>query len=441
MKKLIFLSLLITGLVFNACVKDSDYETPQIADSTCVEPISETDQVKTISYIITTWEAAGGLVEFNENDGTTIIYLEGYVVSDDQTGNFYKEIFIQDKLENPTAACKVAIDFNGLFGKFPVGKKIYVELNDLAVNKSNGELVIGEKNGTDIDAIRPKKAFEIIHTSCEETTVVPFEIDDLGTISNSMLGTYVQLNNMQFIADDVGEPFVDPYDQYDSYRTLVSCYNSAEFILETSTYAAFAEVETPSGMGSIKGILSRNYYDDSYVLRISDPSDITFDGNRCDPIFQDGFNNGFDKWYTVSVEGGQTWDIDTQYGNPGNCARMSGYDGGAQTNEDWLISKAIDLSGLDNASLNFQTARNYSGPVMEVFLSSDYDHDTDEDPYSATWTPVTATLSEGSWDWTGSGEIDLTDYVGGNVFVAFKYVSTSSQAATYEVDNVVVDTE
>ena len=37
-----------------------------------------------------------------------------------------------------------------------------------------------------------------------------------------------------------------------------------------------------------------------------------------------------------------------------------------------------------------------------------------------------------------SGNIDLSSYTGGNVYIAFKYVSTSSGSATYEIDNVLV---
>jgi hypothetical protein len=47
-------------------------------------------------------------------------------------------------------------------------------------------------------------------------------------------------------------------------------------------------------------------------------------------------------------------------------------------------------------------------------------------------------LSAGGWVWTPSGTIDINDYNGSNVRVAFKYTSNSTAAATWEVDNIEV---
>lgn len=150
--------------------------------------------------------------------------------------------------------------------------------------------------------------------------------------------------------------------------------------------------------------------------------------------FTDGFETNWANWTKFSVTGAQTWSLDTQYGNPGNCAKMSGYSGTNNANEDWLISPAIDLSGLTSASLSFQTASRFTGNVLEVKISSNY---PGGDPNSATWTNLTATLdASNSYTWTNSGVIDITSFVGGNVYIAFKYTATSSASMTWEVDNV-----
>ena len=113
---------------------------------------------------------------------------------------------------------------------------------------------------------------------------------------------------------------------------------------------------------------------------------------------------------------------------------MSGYAGGNNVNEDWLISPEIDLSELTAASLSFQTASKFTGNVLEVKISSDY---AGGDPNSATWTNLSATLdASNNYTWTNSGNIDISSFVGGTVHVAFKYTSTSSASMTWEVDNV-----
>ena len=55
--------------------------------------------------------------------------IEGYVVSSDQKGNFFKNLFIQDKPENPTAAIQIVIDENNLYQSYPVGAKVLVKLD------------------------------------------------------------------------------------------------------------------------------------------------------------------------------------------------------------------------------------------------------------------------------------------------------------------------
>ena len=152
--------------------------------------------------------------------------------------------------------------------------------------------------------------------------------------------------------------------------------------------------------------------------------------------YTDGFETSWANWTKYSVTGAQTWQLDTQYGVDGtNCAKMSGYSGGNNANEDWLISPVINLSGLNSAALSFKTASKFTGNALEVKVSSDY---AGGDPNSAIWTDLSATLDldTSNYIWTGSGVIDISSFVGGNVYVAFKYTSTSSASTTWEVDDV-----
>jgi hypothetical protein len=118
---------------------------------------------------------------------------------------------------------------------------------------------------------------------------------------------------------------------------------------------------------------------------------------------------------------------------------MSGFSDGSNANEDWLITKTIDLSSVTTASLTFQSVVRYNGLALTVHMSSDYNGGN---PTSdGNWTELSVTLDTdaSSWfSWTDSGNIDLSSVTGGNVYIAFKYVSTSSGSATYEIDNVLV---
>jgi len=98
-----------------------------------------------------------------------------------------------------------------------------------------------------------------------------------------------------------------------------------------------------------------------------------------------------------------------------------------------LITPQIDLSGNSTASLKFDNATNYPDPAMQVFISIDFSGD----PASANWTELTYTKSDGNWNWTAAN-VDLSSYADQKIYIGFKYISTDSETATWEIDNVVI---
>lgn len=143
-----------------------------------------------------------------------------------------------------------------------------------------------------------------------------------------------------------------------------------------------------------------------------------------------------DPWTQFSVLGDQVWTYSSQYGVGGSaCGKMSGYEGAPYANEDWLISPALNLTNTTNEKFSFQSAKNYTGNPMEVYVSSNYTGSGD--PNLATWSPLTATLSAGSWAWTESGLIDIATY-GENIYLGFKFTSTATESATWEVDEIMI---
>jgi len=159
-----------------------------------------------------------------------------------------------------------------------------------------------------------------------------------------------------------------------------------------------------------------------------------------DIIEAENFDESWGNWTTVSVVGSQMWDRDNTYGIGGTpCAAMSGYEVEPFENDDWLISPALDLDSYDNEILVFQNALGYTGLDLQLKISTDYDGGGD--PSSATWSTESFTMSTGYFEWTESGEIDLSGFDGSAVYVAFHFTSTSTESATWEVDDILITGE
>ncbi|WP_370225937.1 DUF5689 domain-containing protein [Mesoflavibacter sp.] len=439
--------LLVSLVVLTGCVEDDNFDVPSTIEGISEYPNTDAE-FNTLSGVLGAFGSNGNEAYTYEAASETVSekYTVGYVVSSDEGGNFYKQLVIQDAPENPTAAIVVQVDKNPLFTQYEFGRKVYVKLNGLTVGESNGVLQLGRLNGDQIDEIASTLVPNHIIRTSEVATIVPKEVS-ISQFSDALESQYIRLNNMQFNSNlVVGNTTTfasETNDSFDGERLLESCETGSSVILSTSTFSDFKGLPLPANRGSIDGVLTRDYFDDFYTIYINTPEAINFDNDlRCDPLFEDDFSAGnLDKWTPYNVTGTQEWYYNT-FGNPDDSATMSGFSGGAQTNEDWLISLPIDLSNTPSAFLTFQTVKRYNGNDIEVFYATDYnggDPTTD-----GTWVALSPTLdtNTGSWSsWTDSGSLDLSAAAGGNVFIAFKYTSTSSAAATWEIDNVKVSAE
>ena len=164
-------------------------------------------------------------------------------------------------------------------------------------------------------------------------------------------------------------------------------------------------------------------------------------------LLNETFDSGQGDWTTFSVTGAQVWTYSPNYGYPGQfnsggMMKMSGFESGNNINEDWLISPVQDLTSLTNgATLSFQNAYNYSGNPIKVYISNNYSGTGNPNASGVTWTELFPTLSTGGFNYAFSGALNINSFTGSgndNVYVAFKYTSTSSASSTWEIDNVLI---
>ena len=231
-------------------------------------------------------------------------------------------------------------------------------------------------SGDELERIPSTVVVQHVLRSAEVATIVAKEVS-ISDFSDALESQYIRLNNMQFNSNLViGNTTTfasEPNDSFDGERTLESCDTGGSVVLSTSTFSDFKGLNLPANRGSIEGVLTRDYFDDFYTIYINSPEALNFDNAlRCDPLFEDDFSAGnLNKWTPYNVTGTQEWYYNS-FGNPSDSATMSGFSGGAQLNEDWLISLPIDLSSVPSAFLTFQTVKRYDGNDIEVFYATDY---------------------------------------------------------------------
>lgn len=126
------------------------------------------------------------------------------------------------------------------------------------------------------------------------------------------------------------------------------------------------------------------------------------------------------------------WQHDSKY----QYVKASAFKSQSYASESWLISPEIDLTTATTATLTFEHAIN-KGNVDNV--KKDHIVNISKDNGS-TWTPLTnLTYPEGtSWNFISAGNIDLSNYVGSKIKIAFQYKSSDSSSATWEIKNVKV---
>lgn len=122
-------------------------------------------------------------------------------------------------------------------------------------------------------------------------------------------------------------------------------------------------------------------------------------------------------------------------GNPYYYMKASAFiNKAAKASESWLISPEVDLSTATNATLTFMHIINHAGDMQTqqtLWVT---------ETSAENWQQVTIPNypAGNNWNEVSSGNIDLSAYAGKKIKFAFKYVSTTAAAATWEVYDVKV---
>lgn len=454
-KKIRFALIAALGLLtINSCVKDDDWSLPPVECNNSWETNMSMEEL--FNMVDTT----GGILSFD-----TERIIEGYVVSSDSTGNFFKTVSIQNSPSNPTRGLQVEMDRTNLYNNFPVGSRIQVNLKGLNVGYDRGMLKVGsnyDSNGT-IRVGRMAEALIDGHVkkTCDAiVSITPQVFNGVQEVLNGgIFNTLVTINGMQFADSEMGQTYADAAGQQTVNRKIVD-ENDKNFVVRNSGYATFAGDLLPTGSGSITVVLSA--YDSNnngaitaseYQLFIRDTNDVNFNNPRFGDgggpgntdfvaCLNEGFesytvdNSTFPNYENIAKAGTRKWQI-KEFG--GNKYIQMGANGTTGQSLVYFIVP-VDFSNADKFS--FKTKAGYNnGAPLKVYYSTSYTPGENIDNanlqnITSSFTIATGPTTGYDDNFTDSGEYSLASLSGNGVIVFAYEGSGTGVTTTMQIDDI-----
>lgn len=213
--------------------------------------------------------AYGGLKQVTE-----YMQIQGIVVGNDEGGNIYQTLYIQDA----TGAIKISIEQSGLYGPFSVGQGVLIELKGLYVGGYGklpqiGTIYENPKNGNIQTGRMSRYLWQQHYKLIDIPGLVPTPI--VVTNMNQLdmdkdCGKLITLKGVEISVADGKEVYAPS--GTGSTTVSRSIKGMSNVILYTSTYADFANSIMPTGKLDITGIASR--YNSTWQIQIRTEDDV-----------------------------------------------------------------------------------------------------------------------------------------------------------------------
>lgn len=264
------LRILNTGcliFLFTSCIKEAkeintqDYCTLEVSQNITMSELIESYKDKTI--------------EINKD-----LIIEGYVISSDQFGNFFRKIFIQDHPSSPRVGIQIEIDLQDSYLFFPLGSKVLIKLKGLYFGKQKELFKLGGAlnsfGNISIGRLPTSILFQHLLLDCNNTEkIIPVKAS-LSSVNTQMLGTLIKLSELEVIENEKDSTFA--ISKEETTRTLTNC-SANKIELVNSGYSDFYNAGLPKGNGSITGVLTKK--GKTFQMIIRDTTDIFMKDESC----------------------------------------------------------------------------------------------------------------------------------------------------------------
>lgn len=270
MKAIKYLSILVLSLIATSCM--NDFDEPQFN-----EPPFGNNEIGDATHTIAELKEkyASTITGNSVQQITEDIIIEGVVVANDESGNVYKQIIINDT----TGAMLIGINDVGLYAMAPKGQRVRIACKDLYIGGYGKMAQIGAlyngKVGRMNKNVYPQHIRLIGIPDPTQPEMQPELINDSFFTNNNKnnLPKFVRLENVTITEAD-GTEIWAPEEKKNSSNVVERNIKvgSTKIVLRMSTYADFANEVIPTGNLNINGVMTR--YNDYWQFVISHTSDI-----------------------------------------------------------------------------------------------------------------------------------------------------------------------
>ena len=384
--------------------------------------------------------------------------IEGYVISSDEWGNFFKTISFQtlpDK-NGVVQGFNIGIDATNTYIDYRIGRKVFVRLKNLFTDVDYGSLRIGSLyinsyGNASVGRIAQNDYKSVLNASCvvidESKLVRSLSMSKL--LNDANINTLVELSDVQFSDTAIGRHYFETANSVGG-ATNWNLRDKAgnQVIFRTSSYANFANKLVPHGSGTVRGILTK--FGSDYQIVVRSEKDVSLEGKRTVPFFSEDFqsvqnnvNFTLPGWSNIVEKGTKLWKSTVYAGN--GYAEFNTTSTTAAEITAWLVSPKINMDNYKNSVLSFRSAQHdlkVDSPSnsLGVYVSTNFDG---SNVAKAKWTKLEATLPTLSTpvrQFISSDRIDLSSY-SGDIHIAFKYVGSGKDKVlngAFMVDDVVI---
>ena len=454
-------ALLLFGIT-TSCVRKDDWSVPDI---TCTNKFG--DATTTMAAFAALAPSNGSALNITDDQ-----IFDGYVVSSDEKGNFYKTIVFQDKPENPTVGLQIEIEKTNSYADFPVGTHIRINAKGLILRVDKGVTKLGVTDAQyAVGKIPSSSVGNRLSIVCNNgradiANLVPLALANLDEAKQAQhINKLVTVPNVQFADSEIlisngPKTYLNLSPKADTNRELVDAGGKTA-ILRVSQYVNFGEERLPVGKGNITFVVSK--YNTTYQMLIRSTSDVNFTEARVDTappkggtgivyvgaVTTENFSSyatgsaseALPKYVNDPVIGSRYWQV-KNFGS--NKFLSFGFSpSGAKPESKTMYVIPVDFSNMTKFSFDSKDG-NYNGNVLKVYYSTDYQ--PSGNILNATLTDITSAFTISSnntsypTNFTNSGHWVKPSTLTGNGFIIFEYHGGGTLPTTsIQIDNIKVE--